>query len=126
MLIGYMRASSADDRQLVCLQRDTLLAAGVDAHHLYADKVSGAKDAADGTGATPRTAGRVLTQAAAVSARALKSLAGRRLRLSQASVRSTIHLRGSNAKPLAWSERFTIASGQVQNAASAVASLAPA
>ena len=44
MLVGYMRVSSADDRQSVDLQRDALLAAGVDPRHLFADKASGAKD----------------------------------------------------------------------------------
>jgi DNA invertase Pin-like site-specific DNA recombinase len=44
MLVGYMRVSSADDRQSVDLQRDALLAAGVDARHLFTDKASGAKD----------------------------------------------------------------------------------
>ena len=34
MLIGYMRVSSVDDRQSVDLQRDALLAAGVDERHL--------------------------------------------------------------------------------------------
>ncbi|WP_242121247.1 recombinase family protein [Sphingomonas lacusdianchii] len=44
MLVGYMRVSSADDRQSVDLQRDALLAAGVDARHLYSDRASGARD----------------------------------------------------------------------------------
>jgi len=44
MLVGYMRVSSADDRQSVDLQRDALLAAGVDGRHLHQDKVSGARD----------------------------------------------------------------------------------
>lgn len=44
MLVGYMRVSSADDRQTVDLQRDALLAAGVDARHIYTDKASGARD----------------------------------------------------------------------------------
>ena len=35
MLIGYMRVSSADDRQSTDLQRDALLAAGVDERHLH-------------------------------------------------------------------------------------------
>ena len=33
MLIGYMRVSSGDERQSVALQRDALLAAGVDQRH---------------------------------------------------------------------------------------------
>ncbi len=44
MLVGYMRVSSADDRQSVDLQRDALLAAGVDGRHLHQDKASGARD----------------------------------------------------------------------------------
>ena len=44
MLIGYMRVSSDSDRQSTDLQRDALLAAGVDARHLFEDHASGAKD----------------------------------------------------------------------------------
>lgn len=44
MLVGYMRVSSADDRQSVDLQRDALISAGVDERHLHADKASGARD----------------------------------------------------------------------------------
>ena len=44
MLVGYMRVSSADERQSVDLQRDALLKAGVDERHLYVDKASGARD----------------------------------------------------------------------------------
>jgi DNA invertase Pin-like site-specific DNA recombinase len=44
MLVGYMRPSSADERQSVDLQRDALIAAGVDERHLYQDKASGARD----------------------------------------------------------------------------------
>ena len=44
MLVGYMRVSSADDRQSVDLQRDALVAAGVDDRHLHTDKASGARD----------------------------------------------------------------------------------
>ena len=44
MLVGYMRVSSADDRQTVDLQRDALTAAGVDTRHLHQDKASGARD----------------------------------------------------------------------------------
>src|SRR5471032_1395318 len=44
MLVGYMRVSSDSDRQNTDLQRDALLAAGVDARHLYEDHASGAKD----------------------------------------------------------------------------------
>jgi DNA invertase Pin-like site-specific DNA recombinase len=44
MLIGYMRVSSESDRQTTNLQRDALLAAGVDSRHLFEDHASGAKD----------------------------------------------------------------------------------
>jgi len=44
MLVGYMRVSSDNDRQSTDLQRDALLAAGVDARHLFEDRASGAKD----------------------------------------------------------------------------------
>ena len=44
MLIGYMRVSSADDRQSTDLQRDALMAAGVDERHLHQDRASGARD----------------------------------------------------------------------------------
>lgn len=39
-----MRVSSYSDRQTTDLQRDALLAAGVDPRHLFEDKASGAKD----------------------------------------------------------------------------------
>lgn len=44
MLIGYMRVSSESDRQTTDLQRDALLAAGIDARHLFEDHASGAQD----------------------------------------------------------------------------------
>ena len=44
MLIGYMRVSSESDRQTTDLQRDALLAAGVDERHLFEDKASGGRD----------------------------------------------------------------------------------
>jgi DNA invertase Pin-like site-specific DNA recombinase len=44
MLVGYMRVSSESDRQTTDLQRDALLAAGVDGRHLFEDHASGAKD----------------------------------------------------------------------------------
>jgi DNA invertase Pin-like site-specific DNA recombinase len=44
MLVGYMRVSSDGDRQSTALQRDALIAAGVDARHLFEDKASGARD----------------------------------------------------------------------------------
>jgi DNA invertase Pin-like site-specific DNA recombinase len=36
MLVGYMRVSTSGGRQVVDLQRDALLAAGVDERHLLA------------------------------------------------------------------------------------------
>ena len=44
MLVGYMRVSKADGSQTTDLQRDALLAAGVDQDALYEDKDSGKKD----------------------------------------------------------------------------------
>lgn len=44
MLVGYMRVSSDSDRQSTDLQRDALLAAGIDPRHLFEDRASGAKD----------------------------------------------------------------------------------
>jgi DNA invertase Pin-like site-specific DNA recombinase len=44
ILVGYMRVSSDSDRQSTDLQRDALLAAGVDARHLFEDHASGGKD----------------------------------------------------------------------------------
>lgn len=44
MLVGYMRVSSDSDRQSTALQRDALIAAGIDARHLFEDKASGARD----------------------------------------------------------------------------------
>jgi DNA invertase Pin-like site-specific DNA recombinase len=44
MLVGYMRVSSADDRQTVDLQVDALVVAGVDRRHLHTDRASGARD----------------------------------------------------------------------------------
>jgi DNA invertase Pin-like site-specific DNA recombinase len=44
MLIGYMRVSSDSDRQITDLQHDALLAAGVDARHIFEDHASGAQD----------------------------------------------------------------------------------
>lgn len=44
MLIGYMRVSKADGSQSTDLQRDALLAAGVDPLKLYEDHASGKKD----------------------------------------------------------------------------------
>jgi DNA invertase Pin-like site-specific DNA recombinase len=43
MLIGSMRASTDSDRQVLDLQRDALLSAGVDERHLFEDRVSGSR-----------------------------------------------------------------------------------
>ncbi len=43
MLVGYMRVSTDGDRQVLDLQRDALLAAGVDERHLFEDRVSGSR-----------------------------------------------------------------------------------
>ena len=48
MLVGYMRVSSDNDRQSTDLQRDVLLAAGVDPRQLFEDKASGARDTRPG------------------------------------------------------------------------------
>jgi DNA invertase Pin-like site-specific DNA recombinase len=44
MLVGYMRVSKADGSQTTTLQRDALLAAGIDAANLYDDHASGRRD----------------------------------------------------------------------------------
>ena len=44
MLIGYMRVSKADGSQSTDLQRDALLAGGVDQAHLYEDQASGKRE----------------------------------------------------------------------------------
>ena len=44
MLIGYMRVSKADGSQSTGLQRDALLAAGVDQAQLYEDQASGKRE----------------------------------------------------------------------------------
>ena len=43
MLVGSMRVSSDGDRQVLDLQRDALLSAGVDARHLFEDHASGSR-----------------------------------------------------------------------------------
>jgi len=45
MLIGYARVSKSDGSQTLDLQRDALLAAGVESHRLYEDLASGRQDA---------------------------------------------------------------------------------
>ena len=44
MLIGYVRVSKSDGSQLVDLQKDALLKAGVDPKYIYQDLASGRKD----------------------------------------------------------------------------------
>lgn len=44
MLVGYMRVSKADGSQSTSLQRDALVAAGVDEARIYEDLASGSKD----------------------------------------------------------------------------------
>lgn len=44
MLVGYMRVSKPDGSQVTDLQRDALLASGVDNHHLYEDAASSRSD----------------------------------------------------------------------------------
>jgi DNA invertase Pin-like site-specific DNA recombinase len=44
MLIGYMRVSKADGSQATHLQRDALIAAGVESGHIYEDHASGKKE----------------------------------------------------------------------------------
>lgn len=44
MLVGYMRVSKADGSQVVDLQNDALVAAGVSQEQLYEDSASGKKD----------------------------------------------------------------------------------
>src|SRR4051794_20003659 len=51
MLLGYMRVSRADGSQILDLQKDALLAAGVEPGHLYQDLASGKRDDRPGLGA---------------------------------------------------------------------------
>jgi DNA invertase Pin-like site-specific DNA recombinase len=48
MLIGYMRVSKADGSQTTDLQRDALLAAGVETVRIYEDLASGSQDTRPG------------------------------------------------------------------------------
>ncbi len=48
MLLGYMRVSKADGSQVLDLQHDALLAAGVAPDRLYDDLASGRQDALPG------------------------------------------------------------------------------
>lgn len=43
-LLGYMRVSKVDGSQVLDLQKDALLAAGVDPHQIYEDHASGKRD----------------------------------------------------------------------------------
>ena len=52
MLIGYMRVSKSDGLQTGDLQRDALIAAGVDPTQIYEDSASGRLDARPGLEAT--------------------------------------------------------------------------
>ena len=44
MLIGYVRVSKSDGSQVVDLQKDALLALGIDEHNIYSDFASGKLD----------------------------------------------------------------------------------
>ena len=44
MQLGYMRVSKTDGSQVLDLQRDALLAAGVEPQHLYEDLASGRRE----------------------------------------------------------------------------------
>ncbi len=44
MLIGYQRVSKADGSQVLDLQQDALIKAGVEPAHIYEDRCSGSKD----------------------------------------------------------------------------------
>lgn len=44
MQIGYMRVSKADGSQVLDLQKDAIIEAGVEPEHIYEDKCSGSKD----------------------------------------------------------------------------------
>lgn len=48
MLIGYMRVSKSDGSQVLDLQRDALVEAGVDPAHIYEDRASGRLEARPG------------------------------------------------------------------------------
>lgn len=48
MMIGYMRVSSENERQVLDLQYDALINEGVDPRHIFQDKASGARDNREG------------------------------------------------------------------------------
>ncbi|GEM_PF-4700217 len=54
MLIDCARVSKAHGSQSLDLQRDALLAAGVEEHRIYADRASGKKDERPGLEACPK------------------------------------------------------------------------
>ena len=56
MLVGYMRVSTEGDRQVVDLQRDALLAAGVDERHLFEDRAAPAAIVQDWRRLSPSSA----------------------------------------------------------------------
>ena len=68
----------------------------------------------------------IMTHVSAVEIKASKSLARRRLRLSQAKVRSTTQRRGNSTKPLAVSERLMISTVHLPRDLSACESLSSA
>ena len=53
MLIGYARVSKADGTQLLDLQRDALIAAGIEEERIYEDRASGRHDHRPGLEACP-------------------------------------------------------------------------
>src|ERR1700756_5052697 len=61
MLIGYMRVSKSDGSQTIDLQRDALIAAGVDPAQIYKDSASGRLDARPGLDATLKALRRGVT-----------------------------------------------------------------
>jgi len=55
LLIGFMRVSKADGSQVLDLQKDALLAAGVEERSLYQDQASGTREDRPGTGQLPQS-----------------------------------------------------------------------
>jgi hypothetical protein len=47
MLVGYMRVSTDSDRQVLDLQCNALLSAGVDERHLFEDRANGSRGEPD-------------------------------------------------------------------------------
>ena len=54
MQLGYMRVSKTDGSQVLDLQRDALLAAGVEPQHLYEDLASGRREDRPGLVSLPQ------------------------------------------------------------------------